>query len=833
MPRPVRPSHVKALFFSLIILSVAGAILFATSRAEAARQKSGGGRAAQLGGADVKTRLARGAARRPGRQTSKVASAQSVGQRAALVACVETPITIPATVNSSLTGDDCPLGDGTVYDVYSFSGTAGQQISVTLTSSDFDAYLFLGLDDGTSVPLILGEDDDGGGAPNARIPSGSGVATLPYTGTYFIFANAFDPEDTLGNYTLSVTTAGGTCPGTPASIGFGAVNGALSAGDCRFVDDTFYDAYAFSGTAGQQVSLLLTSASFDAVVYLLDDNRNILGANDDGGGGTNARLPATGGAITLPYTGTYYVVAGEIPPGDIDVAPPTGSYTLTLTDGGTCPSTPITVGQTITNGALASGDCKLPDETPFDLYTFSGTAGQQVAVSMSSTAFDAYLFLVGPDAEIIAENDDGGGGTNARIPAESGFITLPVTGTYSILANAFNAGATGAYTLSLTGAAPPAATLQFSGASFAAAEGGHAVTVTVTRTGTATGEASVGFATADGTASERRDYTAAVGRLRFAANETSKTFEVLITDDRFDDNDETFTVALTAPSGATLGAQSSATVTITDNDAADGPSPVKDGSIDTQFFVRQHYADFLNRVPDQSGLNFWVDQTTNCGSPDLLVCRVNVSAAFFLSIEFQQTGYLVHRAYKAAFGNIPGKPVPLTFREFLAGARRIGEGVQVNVGDWEAQLEANKVAFFNEFVADTRFTTLYPQSMTNAAFVDALNQNAGGALSTAERDALVADLNSAAKTRAQVLRAVAEDATLVESEFRPAFVLAQYFGYLRRNPDDIGFDGQPDPNFNGYNFWLGKLNEFNGNYIAAEMVKAFITSIEYQSRFGQ
>ena len=831
MPRPVRPSHVKALFFSLVIFSVAGAILFATSRAEAARQKSGGARAAQLGGADVKTRLARGAARRPGRQTSKGASAKSVEQPAALAACVETPISIPTTVNSALTADDCPLGDGTVYDVYSFSGTAGQQVSVTLTSSDFDAYLFLGLEDGQGT-LILGEDDDGAGAPNARIPSGGGVATLPYTGTYFIFANAFNPEDTLGNYTLSVTTAGGTCPGTPGSIGFGSVNGALAPGDCRFVDDTFYDAYAFSGTAGQQVSLLLTSASFDAVVYLLDDNRNILGANDDGGGGTNARLPATGGAITLPYTGTYYVVAGEIPPDDVDVAPPTGSYTLTLTDGGTCPSTPITVGQTVGNGSLASGDCKLPDETPFDLYTFSGTAGQQVAVSMSSTAFDAYLYLVGPDAEIVAENDDGGGGTNARIPAGSGFITLPVTGTYSILANAFDVGAAGAYTLSLAGPAPPAATLQFSGASFAAAEGGHAVTVTVTRTGPATGEAGVNFATTDGTASERRDYTAAVGRLRFAAGETSKTFEVLITDDRFDDNDETFNVALSAPSGATLGAQGSATVTITDNDAADGPSPVKDGSIDTQFFVRQHYADFLNRVPDQSGLDFWVDQTTNCGSPDLLVCRVNVSAAFFLSIEFQQTGYLVHRAYKAAFGNIPNKPVPLTFREFLAGARRIGEGVQVNVGDWEARLEANKVAFFNEFVADTRFATLYPQSMTNAAFVEALNQNAGGALSTAERDALVADLNSSAKTRAQVLRAVAEDATLVQSEFRPAFVLAQYFGYLRRNPDDIGFDGQPDPNFNGYNFWLGKLNEFNGNYIEAEMVKAFITSIEYQSRFG-
>jgi hypothetical protein len=97
-----------------------------------------------------------------------------------------------------------------------------------------------------------------------------------------------------------------------------------------------------------------------------------------------------------------------------------------------------------------------------------------------------------------------------------------------------------------------------------------------------------------------------------------------------------------------------------------------------------------------------------------------------------------------------------------------------------------------------------------------------------ERDALVADLKSGAKTRAQVLRAVAEHANVVRREFNQAFVLMQYFGYLRRNPDDAP---EPGLNFNGYNFWLGKLNEFNGNYINAEMVKAFITSDEYRNRF--
>ncbi|MBA3515715.1 MAG: hypothetical protein H0T77_15240, partial [Pyrinomonadaceae bacterium] len=106
--------------------------------------------------------------------------------------------------------------------------------------------------------------------------------------------------------------------------------------------------------------------------------------------------------------------------------------------------------------------------------------------------------------------------------------------------------------------------------------------------------------------------------------------------------------------------------------------------------------------------------------------------------------------------------------------------------------------------------------------------NSGGALSPGERDQLVSELTSGAKTRAQVLRSVAEDADLARNEFNKAFVLMQYFGYLRRNPNDA-----PDTNFGGYDFWLNKLNQFNGNFVAAEMVKAFISSGEYRQRFTQ
>jgi hypothetical protein len=142
-------------------------------------------------------------------------------------------------------------------------------------------------------------------------------------------------------------------------------------------------------------------------------------------------------------------------------------------------------------------------------------------------------------------------------------------------------------------------------------------------------------------------------------------------------------------------------------------------------------------------------------------------------------------------------------------------------------LENNKQTFTAEFVQRLRFTAAFPTSMTPAQFVDTLNANAGSPLSQLERDQLVNSLTSGAMTRAQVLRAVAEDQDLYNAEVNRAFVLLQYLGYLRRNPND-----PQDTDYSGYDFWLTKLNQFDGNFVNAEMVKAFITSTEYRSRFG-
>jgi hypothetical protein len=295
---------------------------------------------------------------------------------------------------------------------------------------------------------------------------------------------------------------------------------------------------------------------------------------------------------------------------------------------------------------------------------------------------------------------------------------------------------------------------------------------------------------------------------------------------------------LSNASGATLGGPSVVALTITSNDPSDGQSPVREASFDTAFFVRQHYHDFLSREPDAAGLAFWTGDIEQCGADARCreVKRVNVSAAFFLSIEFQETGYLAYRAYKAAYGdtaspNVEGTVPAIRLEEFLPDSQRIGRGVQVNVGDWEARLEANKRAYFLEFVSRHRFRDAFPDSLSAAEFVDKLNANAGGALSQAERDQAVAELAGAADQalgRAAALRRVAEDAELRAGERDRAFVLMQYYGYLRRDPD-----AAPDGDFRGWRFWLSKLEEFDGDFVRAEMVKAFLESEEYRQRFGQ
>jgi hypothetical protein len=371
--------------------------------------------------------------------------------------------------------------------------------------------------------------------------------------------------------------------------------------------------------------------------------------------------------------------------------------------------------------------------------------------------------------------------------------------------------------------------IEFSQNSYNVVEGTATVIITVTRTGDLSEAASVSYAASNGTGTQGKDVGTILGQLDFAPDVSTRTFTIFVTDDSFVENAEQLTLTLSAPQGAELGARMSTTLTIDDNDTSTSPQPPNPLD-EPQFFVRQHYRDFLNREPDAAGLAFWANQIAACGTNAACLedRRINVSAAFFLSIEFQETGFLVHRVYQAAFAHPPSY-----LNEFLWDARIISQGIVVDTPGWEQLLAANKTAFLNEFVQRSNFKAQYPLSLTPAEFVSQLNAKAGSPLSADGVAAAVAEFNGAATSadtnaRGRVLRKTAESETFTKRELSPAFVLMQYFGYLQRNPSDL-----PDTSLDGYNFWLTKLNEFGGDFHRAQMVRAFIVASEYRSRFGQ
>lgn len=254
-----------------------------------------------------------------------------------------------------------------------------------------------------------------------------------------------------------------------------------------------------------------------------------------------------------------------------------------------------------------------------------------------------------------------------------------------------------------------------------------------------------------------------------------------------------------------------------------GVNPILNQIDDAQFFVRQQYLDFLNREPDTGGLAYWTNRITECGSDARCIHerRIGVSAAFFIELEFQDTGYYVYCFYKASFGRQPN------YAEFNADRSKVVDG---------PSLEANKQAFADEWVQRTAFTQAYPITMSKTEFVNKLFDTAGltASIYDSQRQQEIAGMDSG-RSRALVLRDVIEipdfksppdpnSSRYAEvkrvSQYNPAFVLMQYFGYLRRNIDQ-----------NGYDHWLDVLNNRAPNDYPA-MVCAFLTSAEYQLRFG-
>jgi hypothetical protein len=374
------------------------------------------------------------------------------------------------------------------------------------------------------------------------------------------------------------------------------------------------------------------------------------------------------------------------------------------------------------------------------------------------------------------------------------------------------------FVTALAPASTPTSTLQLDKPSYDISEGAGSLAVLVNRSGDLSLPVAVDYSTSDtaaflqncnvtnGAATSRCDYVGVLGTLHFAAGESSKTISIPIVDDSYAEGAETFSIALSHPTGgAVLGANRTAPIHITDNsnDGTGQPNPI-DGKT---FFVRQHYIDFLSREPDPLSAG-WVSILDGCAPGDQS-CRLTVSQGIYNSPEFKDRGYFIYKFYSVALGRKP------SYDEFNVDRARVS-GFQT-----EAELEQSKVDFITDFMGRTEFTSAY-NGLSNNQYVQQLYFTAGvqqvtvgGVVRTLsdEQQRLNADTIS----RAQVLRDIAESPEVSAKYLVEATVVMHYFGYLRRDPDAF------------YQDWITILNQTGDS---RNVTNGFVNSLEYRARFG-
>jgi hypothetical protein len=433
----------------------------------------------------------------------------------------------------------------------------------------------------------------------------------------------------------------------------------------------------------------------------------------------------------------------------------------------------------------------------------TGTTGTVVTINGTNFITPSAVRFNGVTANFTLNNT-----TQIVATVPAGVSTGPITVTTP----------NGTATSSSSFTVPVNSSVQLSAANYAVSETANFATIVVNRSGDTTTASTVNFATSDsagltnctvanGNASERCDYATTVSTLRFAAGETSKSFIIPIVNDALVEGDETFTVTLSGPTGTALIAPQTATITINENDTtAATQNPIDD----IPFFVTQQYIDFLARLPDATGLANWVATLNGCpnggfgefANPD---CdRVHVSSGFYLSPEFQGRGSFAYRFYEVALDRRP------TYAEFVPDMAQVG-------GPQSPESEVlSKAAYTDAWTQRPEFKARY-DALSNAAYVNALEVNAEVPL--ANKATLIAALDNAQTNRGQVLRDVVENPAVAAHFFNRAFVSMQYFGYLRRDPDAIGFQN-----------WVTTLNNNPADF--RHMIFGFLFSTEYRQRFG-
>lgn len=339
------------------------------------------------------------------------------------------------TNTGQLRAGDEQLDAGEFVDRWVLTGTPGQRYVARLNTSDFDAYLFVR---GDGLQEDNDDDQTGRGSTNSRIEF-----VMPADGDVTLAATSYQANET-GTYQLVLEEPGArptTQADTVGSLRVGqSINGQLRQGDPTLTSGEYMNVYTFSGRRGEQIDLRLRSTAFDPYLFVNGPNDFAVANDDDDSGqdGTNSRL-----VVTLPADGEYRVYATSYQPGEA------GAYSLSAaqaTGEAATTSTASTGGRpSFETGIDFSGDLSASDETLdngkyADAYTFLGRRGDRISVTLESSAFDAYLMMIGPDDNLI-ENDDGpDGSTNSRID-----LTLPADGEYTIGVTSYNAGETGAY----------------------------------------------------------------------------------------------------------------------------------------------------------------------------------------------------------------------------------------------------------------------------------------------------------------------------------------------------------------------------------------------------
>jgi hypothetical protein len=366
------------------------------------------------------------------------------------------------------------ISNASYFELWEFAGNKGDFIQV-LMEGDVQLDAYLGVIDKVSQQ-VLAEDDDSGGGSNAYIEM-----TLPASGAYVIVATRynFDVGTSQGKYALSLAGNGAAqnVSNTPPAASTEPVEvdtGVWYMGDIALSEPasgtidsrSFAQLYSLDLQAGTEivVAMLADGSTLDPYLIFVTEDGDVLAEDNDSGaqvgvGKTDAVL-----ALTIDQSGTYFVIATRA---GADQGMSSGAYVLIAAIPDTQGQGPVqeqpTADDNLPDGVDAMGMIQVGQQASgaisadsfIHLYGFDGQAGEQVTITMRGTGgLDSYLGVIDPNDEVIAEDDDSAGGSDAQIS-----IRLPESGTYVIVVtrNGLDAGmTTGSYTLDVTSGAPPA-----------------------------------------------------------------------------------------------------------------------------------------------------------------------------------------------------------------------------------------------------------------------------------------------------------------------------------------------------------------------------------------